>query len=72
MSAVRRSRKTNPQLVFNSGILVFVPVISVPEGDFFFDFVRHLTEWLKKARPTKDGRLIRFRNGDIQNILGTS
>ena len=71
MSAARRSRKTNPQLVFNSGIL-FVSVISVPEGDFFFDFVRHLTEWLKKARPTKDGRLIRFRNGDIQNILGTS
>ncbi|PFX22115.1 unconventional myosin-VIIa-like isoform X2 [Stylophora pistillata] len=32
-------------------------VISVPEGDFFFDFVRHLTEWLKKARPTRDGQL---------------
>ncbi|XP_074971616.1 unconventional myosin-VIIa [Phalacrocorax aristotelis] len=30
-------------------------VISVPEGDFFFDFVRHLTDWIKKARPTKDG-----------------
>ncbi|XP_078485190.1 unconventional myosin-VIIa-like isoform X1 [Ciona intestinalis] len=30
-------------------------VISVPESDFFFDFVRHLTDWLKKARPTKDG-----------------
>ncbi|XP_072118705.1 myosin VIIAa isoform X1 [Mobula birostris] len=30
-------------------------VISVPEGDFFFDFVRHLTEWIKKARPVKDG-----------------
>jgi myosin-7 len=25
-------------------------VISVPEGDFFFDFVRHLTEWLKKTK----------------------
>ncbi len=25
-------------------------VISVPDGDFFFDFVRHLTEWLKKTR----------------------
>ncbi|XP_068687074.1 unconventional myosin-VIIa-like [Montipora foliosa] len=32
-------------------------VISVPEGDFFFDFVRHLTEWLKKAKPMKDGQL---------------
>ncbi|XP_034024425.1 unconventional myosin-VIIa-like [Thalassophryne amazonica] len=30
-------------------------VISVPEGDFFFDFVRHLTEWIKKSRPAKDG-----------------
>ena len=32
-------------------------VISVPEGDFFFDFVRHLTDWIKKARPTRDGEL---------------
>ncbi|XP_029197955.2 unconventional myosin-VIIa-like [Acropora muricata] len=32
-------------------------VISVPEGDFFFDFVRHLTEWLKKTRPPRDGQL---------------
>jgi len=30
-------------------------VISVPEGDFFFDFVRHLTDWLRRARPSKDG-----------------
>uniref|UniRef100_A0A8C1WW23 Myosin VIIAb n=1 Tax=Cyprinus carpio TaxID=7962 RepID=A0A8C1WW23_CYPCA len=29
-------------------------VISVPEGDFFFDFVRHLTDWIKKARAVKD------------------
>jgi len=29
---------------------VFVTVISVPEGDFFFDFVRHLTDWIMKAR----------------------
>ncbi|KAI8498968.1 Unconventional myosin-VIIa [Branchiostoma belcheri] len=32
-------------------------VISVPEGDFFFDFVRHLTDWIRKARPTKDGSM---------------
>jgi myosin-7 len=30
-------------------------VISVPEGDFFFDFVRHLTDWIKRARPSRDG-----------------
>ena len=30
-------------------------VISVPETDFFFDFVRHLTDWIKKARTAKDG-----------------
>ncbi|XP_074658425.1 myosin-VIIa-like [Tubulanus polymorphus] len=35
-------------------------VISVPEGDFFFDFVRHLTDWIKKARPSKDGLAPQF------------
>ena len=30
----------------------------MPEGDFFFDFVRHLTDWIKKARPTRDGKHI--------------
>lgn len=41
-------------------------VISVPEGDFFFDFVRHLTDWIKKSRPAKDGR---YR---VKNIFGLS
>ena len=35
---------------FSLFIKISDKVISVPDGDFFFDFVRHLTEWLKKRR----------------------
>jgi len=30
-------------------------VISVPEGDFFFDFVRHITDWVRKGRVGTEG-----------------
>ena len=35
-------------------------VISVPEGDFFFDFVRHLMEWLKKTRATSASMILQL------------
>ena len=30
-------------------------VISVPEGDFFFDFVRHLIDWIRKSKSPREG-----------------
>lgn len=29
---------------------------SVPDGEFFFDYVRLLTEWMKKTRPSRSGK----------------
>ncbi|XP_060573750.1 myosin-VIIa-like isoform X3 [Ruditapes philippinarum] len=50
---------TKLRLKSSEGFSLFVKiadkVISVPEGDFFFDFVRHLIDWIRKARPTRDG-----------------
>lgn len=39
---------------FSLFVKITEKVISVPAEDFFFDFVRHLSEWLKKARPKQE------------------
>ncbi|CAF1182030.1 unnamed protein product [Adineta steineri] len=39
---------------FSLFVKILDKVISVPEGDFFFDFVRHLTEWIKKTKQRED------------------
>uniref|UniRef100_A0A8C1JNJ6 Myosin VIIAb n=1 Tax=Cyprinus carpio TaxID=7962 RepID=A0A8C1JNJ6_CYPCA len=44
-------------------------VISVPEGDFFFDFVRHLTDWIKKARAVKDETVDQHHSSSLLNTL---
>ncbi|XP_076454167.1 myosin-VIIa-like isoform X2 [Babylonia areolata] len=55
---------TRLRLRTSEGFSLFVKiadkVISVPEGDFFFDFVRHLTDWIRKARPSRDGTVPHF------------
>ena len=42
---------------FSLFVMISDKVISVPESDFFFDFVRHLTEWLRRTRA-RDGEYI--------------
>ena len=32
-------------------------IFSIPENEFFFDFIRHLSEWVAKARPNRDGEI---------------
>ena len=43
---------------FSLFIKVKDKVISVPDGDCFFDFVRHVTDWIRKGRVPTEGKLI--------------
>ncbi|KAJ9584916.1 hypothetical protein L9F63_020722 [Diploptera punctata] len=40
---------------FSMFVKLWDKVFSVPESDFFFDYVRLLTDWMKKARPSRTG-----------------
>ena len=42
---------------FTYSVTYLFSVISVPEGDFFFDFVRHLTDWIIKARAQAEAEI---------------
>ena len=40
-------------------------IFSIPENEFFFDFIRHLSEWVAKARPNRDGEMFFFHYSKI-------
>ena len=63
----------NSLLVFyhHQGFSLFVKmadkIFSIPENEFFFDFIRHLSEWVAKARPNRDG-LVQKSKGQIRSF----
>ena len=56
-----KKSKTNMTFFVCQGFSLFVKmadkIFSIPENEFFFDFIRHLSEWVAKARPNRDGEM---------------
>ncbi|GLG96071.1 Myosin-VIIa [Gryllus bimaculatus] len=52
-------------VIFSEGFCLFVKiwdkVFSVPYNDFFFDHIRELTEWMKRARPSRAGNNVQYQ-----------
>ncbi|XP_049788298.1 myosin-VIIa-like [Schistocerca cancellata] len=46
---------------FSLFVKVWDKVFSVPETDFFFDFVHELTQWMRKARPSRNESAVQFQ-----------
>ncbi|XP_068084788.1 myosin-VIIa [Anabrus simplex] len=46
---------------FSLFVKIWDKVFSVPDSDFFFDYVRELTEWMKKARPSRGGGQVQYQ-----------
>lgn len=40
---------------YHTCLCLFPKVISLKEGDFFFDSLRQVSDWVKKNRPQKEG-----------------
>lgn len=40
---------------YHTCLSLFPKVISLKEGDFFFDGLRQVSDWVKKNRPQKEG-----------------
>lgn len=52
---VSRSSSFGSPGSYHTCLCLFPKVISLKEGDFFFDSLRQVSDWVKKNRPQKEG-----------------
>lgn len=52
---VSGSSSTGSPGSYHTCLCLFPKVISLKEGDFFFDSLRQVSDWVKKNRPQKEG-----------------